>query len=239
MSMTHNREDINHVFWAMGYAIYAWDHVVQGLCEIFSAATFRHWEGNRLSSFLFHTARFDQQVELVAVAVLDLPLGNEYFQEWYEIRDTIRKLVSRRNEIVHSPVIHIEADDPNVRGYFLDPNFHLSGATMRAEHLRQSKDKDNPVKPRDETDSKRSKMSDVLEKKKYDAFTIEGFGREFEELARKCAAFANKLKPEEPKRRHDATLAASGTFDPAGLIYENALLKEQVAALRKELDGRG
>ena len=66
---------------------------------------------------------------------------------------------------------------------------------MRAEHLRQSKDKREPVKPRDETVSKHAKMTDVLEKKKYDASTVEGFGREFEELSRRCFEFADKLKP--------------------------------------------
>ena len=195
MDVKQNREDRNQLFWAMGLAIHAWDLAVQGLCEVFIAATFRHWGGDPLPGFLFHTTKFDQQVAMVGVAVLHLSLGNEHLEEWYDIRETFRKLVSKRNDLVHSPVLYVNSDDPNVRGWFLDPDFHLAGAKMRAEHLRQSKDKREPVKPRDETVSKHAKMTDVLEKKKYDASTVEGFGREFEELSRRCFEFADKLKP--------------------------------------------
>lgn len=106
---------------AIGRAVSQWAHVEHGLYHIASRA-FKGEDRGALAFGFFSIENFRSKLAFVDRTFGTADFFDEFEVEWTVLRDHIRSLSSRRNEIAHSRVIVYPSSKPG-RRYAIVPTF--------------------------------------------------------------------------------------------------------------------
>jgi hypothetical protein len=174
---------------AIGKAICAWQTVEAAVSNLFTlVAESGH---SQYAKPIFFSGSFRQAMKMTSIAILDKPFSGEAFSEWYSIEKGVFDCYANRNIIAHSAIVtHTLGDPPRIE-LLLQQDSAVIGAEMRRIHLAENKNEG--IKPRDMTQSKKDRIDNLMNKK-YDTAKILEFAVQFEELEKQIAAFDSHLR---------------------------------------------
>lgn len=182
------------LFLAVGRALSTFDQTVQSLCNVFEAAMpVGHYDG--LSSQLFYSVGFSQQIELTEVAVLFLALADKDLNEWYDHRRSLGDAYAVRNDLVHSAFRIFS--DANGSKAVVHPDAHLQPTKLRRAHL--SRNPKAGVLPRDSSKEKEERMRAVVTESYTEQDILKHCDTWFA-LGGNLRLFAMMIKPPERRR---------------------------------------